>query len=717
MNTKQAFGWVPFYRELAEKLKAFKNNRKELVARVRKIYTDTGIPLPTLDEDNQFVDIDPFTVFGLFNKASMSNENRKKLVHAIAGSFGVEAPVPESFEGIPVLNNLNATFYLFSGEREASDIDDFWDLFGAALAYAENAIPENRKRFVDCFDCAMSKKFVGNGKLTIGLYWIAPDFYLNLDQRNVWYLYDSEQMEKAFRESLPEVEKRISAEKYLAIADRVKRYLQGNSSPFRNFMELSHEAWRYSEEVNQAQKNAETKGGEATVGDEGVETVHYWLYSPGNGAAMWEEFYKQGIMGIGWDEIGDLRTFASKDEIKVRMKEVYTPEKEYKNDAHATWQFAHSIKPGDIVFVKKGMRLIVGRGIVESEYQYVEDGEAYSRNIRKVKWTHRGQWNHPGQAAIKTLTDITQYTDYVKKLEALFEEETNTVVPPEPIWPAYGTEEFLEDVFMDRKAFDTLVGLVRVKKNVILQGAPGVGKTFAAKRLAYAMMGEKDTSRVEMVQFHQSYAYEDFIMGFRPTATGFELRHGPFYDFCKMASEDMENPYFFIIDEINRGNLSKIFGELFMLIENDKRGAEVRLLHSDEKFSVPGNVHLIGTMNTADRSLAMMDYALRRRFAFFGMEPGFGSSGFRQYQKALGSAPFNRLIDCIGDLNGAITEDDSLGKGFCIGHSFFCNLEKVGERELSRIVEFELGPLLAEYWYDEPAKARDWTDKLRDAIR
>ena len=176
---------------------------------------------------------------------------------------------------------------------------------------------------------------------------------------------------------------------------------------------------------------------------------------------------------------------------------------------------------------------------------------------------------------------------------------------------------------MQQEDYEKLVDILKIKKNIILQGAPGVGKTYAAKRLAYSIMGEKDVERVMMVQFHQSYSYEDFIMGYRPTATGFELKKGVFYNFCKKAEIDTDRDYFFIIDEINRGNLSKIFGELFMLIENDKRGIPLQLLYADEKFSVPRNAYLIGMMNTADRSLAMLDYALRRRFAFVDLKPGF----------------------------------------------------------------------------------------------
>ena len=248
---------------------------------------------------------------------------------------------------------------------------------------------------------------------------------------------------------------------------------------------------------------------------------------------------------------------------------------------------------------------------------------------------------------------------------------------------------------------------------------PGVGKTYAAKRLAYSMMGVKDVERVMMVQFHQSYSYEDFIMGFRPSATGFELKKGAFYNFCKKAEVDSDNEYFFIIDEINRGNLSKIFGELFMLIENDKRGNALQLLYSDEKFAVPKNVYIIGMMNTADRSLAMLDYALRRRFAFFDIKPGFETPGFREYRMALDNEKFNKLINCVENLNGVIASDESLGEGFCIGHSYFCNLQPdtIDDSWLYGVVEYELIPLLKEYWFDEPMKVKDWSENLRSAIK
>ncbi len=277
----------------------------------------------------------------------------------------------------------------------------------------------------------------------------------------------------------------------------------------------------------------------------------------------------------------------------------------------------------------------------------------------------------------------------------------------------YTRTDFLTDVFMDDEAFDDLVGMLLHKKNIILQGAPGVGKTYAAKRLAYAMMGEVDDSRVGFIQFHQNYAYEDFVMGYKPTEFGgFKLQNGIFYRFCIEAANNPEQKYFFIIDEINRGNLSKIFGELLMAIENECRGTKITLAYSNKLFSVPENIYIIGMMNTADRSLALMDYALRRRFSFKELKPAFMSNNFKRYQENLGSGLLDRLIQQIIELNNEIIDDDSLGSGFCIGHSYFCNLKAATEDQLKMIVEHDILPTLAEYWFDDKAKYNKWESRL-----
>lgn len=717
-NTNQ-FDWVDFYKELAQNLLQYKSNREALIEKVKRIYEVTGFKMPMMEEDNQIVSIDPFSIFGLFNK-KLTDANRIAILKAVADLFSISSPVPHSFASLPVLNPQNAVFYPFFSERRDSDIDELWELFDAALVYAGTPTTDNRARVAKHFDAAVNIKYNGNSKITMGLYWIAPDAFLNLDQRNTWYIYESGKIPSELVKSLPAIEAKIPAEKYFDIVEKLRTYLQSDASSLKDFKELSFEAWRYSEEVNkqnaqQAKSQQEVKG--AAVADDDVKTVHYWLYSPGENAHIWDECYKKGIMAIGWDEIGDLSQYASKTEMKEAMKEHIDPSRPYTMAAHATWQFANEIKPGDIIFAKKGRSIVIGRGVVQSDYEF-DDSRAEDKNVRKVHWTHNGEWPHPGQAAMKVLTDITQYTDYVAELCSLFESDVEEDIEEQVAeLKPYTKEKFLEEVYMDEDSYETLVELVKSKKNVILQGAPGVGKTYAAKRLAYSMMGVKDPNRVMMIQFHQSYSYEDFIMGFRPSEKGFELKRGAFYNFCKQAEIDSDNEYFFIIDEINRGNLSKIFGELFMLIEADKRGIELQLLYSDEKFSIPENVYIIGMMNTADRSLAMMDYALRRRFGFFEIKPGFDADQFRAYRVGLGSEKFDKLIARVESLNNAIATDESLGEGFCIGHSYFCNLKEVTDRTLNSIVEFELIPLLKEYWFDEPIKVKDWISNLRSAIK
>lgn len=275
-------------------------------------------------------------------------------------------------------------------------------------------------------------------------------------------------------------------------------------------------------------------------------------------------------------------------------------------------------------------------------------------------------------------------------------------------------KSYTDDIFMSDREIKELTNLILKKKNVILQGAPGVGKSFSAKKLAYSIMGVQDDSRVLQIQFHQSYSYEDLIMGYRPTETGFELKMGPFYEFCRVAENDLDKEYFFIIDEINRGNISKIFGELLMLIEPDKRGEEhaIILLYKDESFYVPENVHIIGMMNTADRSLAMIDYAFRRRFAFYELLPAFENDKFIKSLNNTGNYKLKQLVKQIQDLNKDIESDDSLGRGFQIGHSYVTKDMKVEDSEVASIIKFEIIPLVEEYWFDNEQQIQKWSSRL-----
>lgn len=284
---------------------------------------------------------------------------------------------------------------------------------------------------------------------------------------------------------------------------------------------------------------------------------------------------------------------------------------------------------------------------------------------------------------------------------------------------SYTKKDFLSEVYMSENQYDRLSGVLLNKMNLILQGAPGVGKTFTAKRLAYSLMGEKDDSRIEFVQFHQNYSYEDFVMGYRPSGDSYELKYGIFYQFCKKAENQPDKKFFFIIDEINRGNLSKIFGELLMLIEKDYRGTKATLAYNGMPFSVPKNLYIVGMMNTADRSLAMIDYALRRRFSFFEMAPAFESKGFKEYQHSLDNRTFNELISEIVKLNGEISRDKSLGKGFCIGHSYFCGKTKetCTNEWMQSVVNYDILPMLSEYWFDDDTKVQRWDHILHGVFQ
>ncbi len=545
------FEWIDFYMEFADKLLTFKNNRKALIEKIIAIYGELDMKMPKLESGDEIIDIDPFTVFGLFNKG-ITDANRIAIMGGMAKEFDIKSKVPDSFEGIPVLDNRQASFYAFKDKRKENDINNLWELFSSAIALADENTEENSTEFSKWYDLVHDQYGV-TWKMTMGLYWIRPHYFINLDSTNRDFIPKMENMPAEFvnlvKNKLNNLKKSPYAKDYLFINDACKKALESGNYAYKTLPELSHYAWKFSKRDN------------------------------------------------------------PKPKVEISQ-------------------------------------------IIESENMYTK-------------------------------------------------------------------EDFLNDVFIAEEKYDRLASVLKLKKNIILQGAPGVGKTFAAKKLAYSIMGEIDENRIEFVQFHQNYSYEDFVMGYKPAGNGFELKHGIFYRFCKKAEENPDKDYYFIIDEINRGNMSKIFGELLMLIEEGYRGTEMTLAYDGSSFSVPKNLYIIGMMNTADRSLAMIDYALRRRFSFFDMEPGFDTEGFVKYQNQLNNKTFDKLIYEIKKLNEDIIKDKSLGKGFCIGHSYFCNSDenKCTTEWMLNVVDYDILPMLREYWFDDMSKVEDWENKLQGVFQ
>ena len=827
-----AYTWIPFYKELSQKLLQFKNDRQPLIDWIySNIKSEYIKHLKDAPDGRRVADIDPFTVYAIFNRG-IAHDKRVEICQIFKNYLNVSASAPKDFDGIPVMNTQQSNFMAFANRREEGDIERLWNVFEAAVLGKDIENSYN----------ALEYQYLVKFNLTLGLFWIRPDLYLPLDSR-------SQNMLSSIGITFDNT-KFLRYKEYREVMNRLNEKMRTESLGFTNYAEFSYTAFLNTSKKQETEKK------------DNSNAVAYWIYAPGEQAIFWDEYYQDGIMGLGWNKIGDLREYRKQQDLIAPLKQNYGAETSQKNSADMLYSFAYEMKPGDIVFAKKGRSTIVGRGVVTSDYFYDGNHEIHP-HLRKVKWTHKGEWKTDSMLAMKTLTNITRYTDDVKQLNKLIEgneisepvestdkrywwltgspkywsptndwdmgedidytlynekgnkrrifkhfieakpgdiviayeatpvlqivaigrvvsetdgevlyirkiEELLSPVPyseiltnpilkdsepvmnrcqgslfaltnkeyeeimrlirednPEPIieeeeqteeYATYTDKDFLGQVYMNEHQLQTLKSLLMRKKNLILQGAPGVGKTFAAQRLAYTIMGVKDESRVRVIQFHQNYSYEDFVIGYKPNAEGgFSLVNGIFYDFCQQARAHREMSYFLIIDEINRGNMSKIFGELLQLIEADYRDQPLQLAYNKQRFSVPSNLYIIGMMNTADRSLAMIDYALRRRFSFFEMKPGFETEAFNNYVSKWEKTNLRNLINAIIELNKVIAADDSLGPGFCIGHSYLCNLDK--DFDLESIVEYDIIPMLREYWFDNDERYNQEAQKLRNALK
>ena len=437
-----------------------------------------------------------------------------------------------------------------------------------------------------------------------------------------------------------------------------------------------------------------------------------WLWAAGRNATDWQLFQKEKIAGVGW-QLGDLTKFKTLNDVHAALQKLSGDTKKPVDDGLACWQIAHDVRPGDTVYVKKGRFSVVGRGTVVSAYQYQPTRKPYP-HLCEVKWDWSGEVETKTRLAMKTLTNVTGFKDLVAELRHAV--ATTTAAPAaeeetddeDDDGETYEIEDAAAELFMPRAEIEELLELLRRKKNVILQGPPGTGKTLVASRLADLVLGRRAPEHVAFVQFHPSYGYEDFVQGYRPAAGGgYSRQEGPFLQICKQALQDPKDAYVLVIDEINRAHLGKVLGELMMLVEADKRDARwaVRMtyaLPTEQPFYIPNNLFIIGTMNTADRSLAVVDYALRRRFAFYDLEPAFESQAFEEHVVRNGAAAetVKKIRSRITKVNDMLASDPGHGPGYQLGHSFFCVPNAGDDGWFDSIVRFELSPLLREYWFD-----------------
>jgi 5-methylcytosine-specific restriction enzyme B len=563
------FGWTRFYGAVADGLLSYRDKRKELVASIHEMADHADVPLVLQDQfgdgtSGPMTDICPFTAMGIFNRG-ITDTNRKAIATELAAFLGVEEPVPETFEGIPVLNNQRSWFFGYAKNREANDIDVLWEVFSQARDFADADDGEGRSDFADAYDRATQVTGVG-WNLTMGLYWVRPWAYPTLDSRSRGYI--DKKLGIELDRSGPKG--RCNAADYLGLMAELENRFKEDTYPVHSFPDLSLAAWSYRDK--------------AAGGDTG------------------------------------------------------------------------------------------------------------------------------------------------RTADATDEEEPEDVVSIAPLDP-YSVENILADgCFLDHAELAGLLQRLRTKKNLILQGPPGTGKTWLAKRLGFALVGQRDESKLRALQFHPNLCYEDFVRGWRPSGEGkLSLVDGPFLEAVKAAKRDSGSRYVVVIEEINRGNPAQIFGEMLTLIEADKRTPDEALelcyrRKDGERVYVPANLYIIGTMNIADRSLALVDLALRRRFAFVELEPKLNQTWHEWVagKWSISGELLSEIQKRISALNKEITADTSLGRQFRVGHSYVTPPVGVLIDDpltwFREVVRTEIGPLLDEYWFDALHKAQEARERLLEGL-
>ena len=629
-----SFGWTKFYEEMASKLLGFRYRRDELIAGIHKISEKSDVVSILNDQYEEGViggplkDICPFTVMAIFNRG-ITDDNRKVIAKELAQLIGVSEPVPDSFDGIPIVNNQRTWFFGYSYKRHSDDIDILWEVFARAISFADlndrDEGDEASEHFAAAYDKAMDIYGVG-WNLTMGLYWIRPWSFLTLDGQSQEYI--SKKLKIKISKYGPKG--RCNSNDYLGLVENLEIRFLEDTYPVHSFPELSLAAYNYKP------KNSDEMS-ELSWRDNMLSRIKQLCRETSTFDFTLQQFLNRFL--------GDLKTDypnnnTVEDSIRRNLQELVTSE--------------------DLERVSRGSYRLI------TEEPLLNDNQGYEITLKP-----------------------------------------------------YTVDNIIADgCFLDKAKVEKTLKRLSTKKNIILQGPPGTGKTWLAKRLAFVLIGQRDDSKIRAVQFHPNLSYEDFIRGWRPSGEGkLTLVDGPFMEVIKTAIDDPESKYVIVIEEINRGNPAQVFGEMLTLLETDKRTPDEALELSYRKFDgervyIPSNLYVIGTMNIADRSLALVDLALRRRFAFIDLEPTLGKA-WRNWVKdknSIDSEFLDEIERRIINLNDEITLDPSLGAQFQVGHSYVTpavgmNITDAKEW-FGEVVETEIGPLLDEYWFDDLEKSQ-----------
>ena len=713
--TDTKFGWTDFYMEFADKLLAHRGDRMPLVEAVHQIFSHPDLTFPLTDQfqdgsEAPLQDICPFTIMGTFNRG-VTDTNRRTIAAELGRFLGVNEPAPSSFDGIPILNNQKSWFFGWARDRDDDDIESLWEVFEDAIRLVDSDDERARQLFVDSYNQALSVKGVRRN-LTIGLFWIRPHNYPTVDGKSETYMTDRLGIEMS---QIPP-----RGREYLELADRLKERFNEADSAVSSFQELSFEAY------------------EPTTNSP-ISPV--WLVRAGADGEDDDANLENGLAILGWQEVPDLTGATDKDQVSDRVRQGYPDESNQYigSTAGQLTSFLLDMREGDIVALPlKTRRGQVALGRVAGPYIY-EGVDGVERHTRSVDWIRpdvpRSDFGRDLQGPLNFNRTVWRmrrnYAD--RRISAMMDgsrdpdidttEETGEPIQPPldpPEVPPYTLQDIIEDgCFLEQSKLETILKRLQVKKNLILQGPPGTGKTWLAKKLAFALIGQKDDSRVRRFQFHPNLSYEDFILGYRPDhESKLSLVEGPFLKTVTRARDDQSSDYVIVIEEINRGNPAQIFGEMLTLLEVDKRNSDeaLRLAYSssdsDRSVHIPENVYVIGTMNVADRSIALVDLALRRRFAFIDLQPVFGEV-WRNWVHDHCGIPNDFLASVerrMIALNQRIESDRSLGSQFCVGHSYVTPAPGIHIDDpvewFRDVVDTEIGPLLDEYWFDNADAAQ-----------